>query len=68
VSHLKTKPNSTHYEGCSSDEDPDGETTCVCASIESEPAPDPREEVECTPEMIDSEIVTCGVCEACRSS
>lgn len=61
------KPNSVHYEGCSSDEDPDGETMCVCASIAAEPQPDPREEIECTPEMIDGQVITCGGCEACRS-
>lgn len=67
MSTLKTKPNSVHYEGCSSDEDPDGETMCVCASIEAEPEPDPREETECTPELIDSHFVTCGACDACLS-
>lgn len=30
---MKLKPNSAHYEGCSADEDPDGETMCVCHSI-----------------------------------
>ena len=50
---MKVKPNSAHYEGCSSDEDPDGETMCVCESIEADAkVDDPREE-ECTAEFID---------------
>jgi hypothetical protein len=47
------KPNSVHYVGCSSDEDPDGETMCVCSSIAAEPKPDPREDEECQAEFID---------------
>ena len=50
---MKLKPNSAHYEGCSSDEDPDGETMCVCSSIEAAPKPDPREDEECQAEFID---------------
>jgi hypothetical protein len=60
------KDNSTHYQGCSADEDPDHATMCVCASIEAEPAPDAREDEECTPELIDGHVIGCGVCEACR--
>lgn len=45
---------SAHLDGCSADEDPDGETMCVCASIERERAAyDPREEKECQAEFID---------------
>lgn len=50
---MKMKPNSAHYEGCSSDEDPDGETMCVCDSIAGMTPPDPREETECQGEFID---------------
>jgi hypothetical protein len=57
---------SAHLDGCGADEDPDGGTMCVCASIAAEPKPDPREDEECTPELIDGHVIGCGVCEACR--
>lgn len=56
-----------HLPGCSAGEDPDGETVCVCESIAAQPAPDPREEIECTPELIDGRYYGCGVCEACNA-
>lgn len=33
---MKLKPNSPHYEGCGADEDPDGETLCVCSLMEAD--------------------------------
>lgn len=76
---MKTKPNSTHYEECSADEDPDGETMCVCPDIEAQPKPDPRGDEGCQAEFIDgswygddcpdcrqsveSEMDECGQCE-----
>lgn len=50
---MRTKPNSTHYEECSADEDPDGETMCICSSAAAEQEPDPREAEECQAEFID---------------
>ena len=43
---------SAHLNGCGANEDPDGETMCVCASIAAEPKPDPREDEECQAEFI----------------
>lgn len=59
--------NYGHYPECSAPEDPDGETMCVCAHIEAEPKPDPREDEECTPELVDGRYYGCGVCEACNA-
>ena len=66
--HSPIKPTGSHHlAGCGADEDPDGATMCVCDSIEQERAAyDPREEIECTPELIDGHFIGCGICEACR--
>lgn len=58
------KPNSTHFVGCSSDEDPDGETMCVCDSIEAEPEPDDH---QCQAEFIDGSWYG-DDCPECRNA
>lgn len=56
---------------CGAAEDPDQETICTCAeqakaAEEEVAAYDPREDEECTPELIDGTYYGCGACEACR--
>jgi hypothetical protein len=56
---------SHHLPGCGADEDPDGETMCVCDSIAAEPKHDPREDEECQAEFIDGSWYG-DDCPACR--
>ncbi|MGW2113770.1 hypothetical protein [Streptomyces zhihengii] len=63
---MAQSPNTATCD-CGAAEDPDQATLCTCDARRAEEAAyDPREEEECTPELIDGRYYGCGDCKACR--